>query len=354
MLQGIPAGVVGMAYGPDGSADLVPVLLGMLPAVWSLESAASSRPPEVAEGWRLLPRLEKALEWFRRLDGKSLAKMRAALRDEQEQGGLDLGDTAADAPALEDPLAWALGVAIVKAAGRANPAEAVAGYLRPFVSDALRTGPGEDLFGASADVNPGAVLLAHVDRRMIRKNPPRGSVRHSRGGTVVRYPGGVEVRFRRRVEDPLALSMADAHYLEALEGQGALFGGLGRESTIHQSPPPVVPEWATAKPGDGPGPWPWLRLPVDQWGELRAEADRKAVSAVALGPVWLLEGMEGGRIRPGEPVAGMDQEAERLRSPLRGSSRTRWMVYPAGFGAARVGNPSRRIDAKIQDRKNLW
>jgi len=30
--------------------------------------------------------------------------------------------------------------------------------------------------------------------------------------------------------------MADAHYLEALEGQGALFGGLGRETTLHQNP----------------------------------------------------------------------------------------------------------------------
>jgi len=61
-------------------------------------------------------------------------------------------------------------------------------------------------------------------------------VRHGKAGTVVRYPGGVEVRFRRRVEDPTALAMADAHYLEALEGQGALFGGLGRETTLHQNP----------------------------------------------------------------------------------------------------------------------
>jgi hypothetical protein len=57
MLQGIPSDVVAAAYDPSGKPDLVPVLLGMLPAVWSLESAANSRPPEIAEGWRLLPRL---------------------------------------------------------------------------------------------------------------------------------------------------------------------------------------------------------------------------------------------------------------------------------------------------------
>ncbi len=212
MLQGIPSDVVAAAYDPSGKPDLVPVLLGMLPAVWSLESAANSRPPEIAEGWRLLPRLPRAFEWFRRMDGKSLAKMRAALRDEEVQGGLDLGDMPKDAAPLADSLAWALGVAIVKAAGRAAPAEAMADYLREYVADALRTGPGESLFGAADDVDPGAVLLGRVDRRLLRRNPPRGMVRHGKAGTVVRYPGGVEVRFRRRVEDPTALAMADAHY----------------------------------------------------------------------------------------------------------------------------------------------
>jgi len=252
MLQGIPSDVVAAAYDPSGKPDLVPVLLGMLPAVWSLESAANSRPPEIAEGWRLLPRLPRAFEWFRRMDGKSLAKMRAALRDEEVQGGLDLGDMPKDAAPLSDSLAWALGVAIVKAAGRAAPAEAMADYLREYVADALRTGPGESLFGAADDVDPGAVLLGRVDRRLLRRNPPRGMVRHGKAGTVVRYPGGVEVRFRRRVEDPTALAMADAHYLEALEGQGALFGGLGRETTLHQNPArDPAPAWAVAAAGEG-------------------------------------------------------------------------------------------------------
>lgn len=304
MLQGIPSDVVAAAYDPSGKPDLVPVLLGMLPAVWSLESAANSRPPEIAEGWRLLPRLPRAFEWFRRMDGKSLAKMRAALRDEEVQGGLDLGDMPKDAAPLSDSLAWALGVAIVKAAGRAAPAEAMADYLREYVADALRTGPGESLFGAADDVDPGAVLLGRVDRRLLRRNPPRGMVRHGKGGTVVRYPGGVEVRFRRRVEDPTALAMADAHYLEALEGQGALFGGLGRETTLHQNPArDPAPAWAVAAAGEGPGPWPWLRLTPEQWGELHLAASRAGVSAVAMAPggfwrAWRDAGFDPANLSP--------------------------------------------------------
>jgi hypothetical protein len=304
MLQGIPLDVVAAAYDPSGKPDLVPVLLGMLPAVWSLESAANSRPPEIAEGWRLLPRLPRAFEWFRRMDGKSLAKMRAALRDEEVQGGLDLGDMPKDAAPLSDSLAWALGVAIVKAAGRAAPAEAMADYLREYVADALRTGPGESLFGAADDVDPGAVLLGRVDRRLLRRNPPRGMVRHGKAGTVVRYPGGVEVRFRRRVEDPTALAMADAHYLEALEGQGALFGGLGRETTLHQNPArDPAPAWAVAAVGEGPGPWPWLRLTPEQWGELHLAASRAGVSAVAMAPggfwrAWKDAGFDPANLSP--------------------------------------------------------
>lgn len=342
MLQGIPADVVAAAYDPSGRPDLVPVLLGMLPAVWSLESAASSRPPEIAEGWRLLPRLPRAFEWFRRMDGKSLAKMRAALRDEETQGGLDLGDMPKDAAPLADSLAWALGVAIVKAAGRAAPAEAMADYLREYVADALRTGPGESLFGASDDVDPGAVLLLRVDRRLLRKNPPRGMVRHGKAGTVVRYPGGVEVRFRRRVEDPTALSMADAHYLEALEGQGALFGGLGRETTLHQNPPKdPAPAWAVAAAGEGPGPWPWLRLTPEQWGELHFAASRAAVSAVAMAPggfwrAWKDAGFDPANLSPAwirkrnafaaRSVAQMRDAGQTIRRDL---ALRVWAIHPA-------------------------
>lgn len=346
MLQGIPADVVAAAYDPSGRPDLVPVLLGMLPAVWSLESAANSRPPEIAEGWRLLPRLPRAFEWFRRMDGKSLAKMRAALRDEEVQGGLDLGDMPKGAAPLSDSLAWALGVAIVKAAGRTAPAEAMAGYLREYVADALRTGPGESLFGA-ADVDPGAVLMGRVDRRLLRPNPPRGTVRHGKAGTVVKYPGGVEVRFRRRVEDPDALAMADAHYLETLEGQGALFGDLGRETTIYQNPglkwaaaTEMGKAWQTAPPGEGPGPWPWLRLSPKEWDELRSDAERKGVSATALGPsgfwaAWKAAGFNPDKLSPSWIRKREGFAARHLAQLQKGQTLRRdiairvWAIHPA-------------------------
>lgn len=346
MLQGIPSDVVAAAYDPSGRPDLVPVLLGMLPAVWSLESAASQRPPEIAEGWRLLPRLPRAFEWFRRMDGKSVAKMRAALRDEEVQGGLDLGDLPKDTAPLSDSLAWALGVAIVKAAGRAAPADAMAEYLREYVADALRTGPGESLFGAD-DVNPGAVLLGHVDRRLLRKNPPPGRVRHRKTGTVVSYPGGVEVHFRRRVEDPEALAMADSHYLEALEGQGSLFGGLGRESTLRRNPDlkwsaatVMGKDWQTAPPGEGPGPWPWLRLSPKQWEDLRHDAERQGVSAVALGPAgfwsaWKAAGFDPAKLSPAwirkrDGFAARHLAQFQKRQTLRRDLALRvWAIHPA-------------------------
>jgi len=229
----------------------------------------------------------------------------------------------------------------VKAAGRAAPAEAMADYLREYVADALRTGPGESLFGVD-DVDPGAVLLLRVDRRLLRKNPPRGMVRHGKAGTVVRYPGGVEVRFRRRVEDPSALAMADAHYLEALEGQEALFGGLGRETTIHKNTTrDPTPAWALAAVGEGPGPWPWLRLTPEQWGELHLAASRAAVSAVALGPsgfwkAWKAADFDPAKLSP-EWIRKRDAFAARSVAQVRDAGQTLrrdlalrvWAIHPA-------------------------
>ena len=233
MLQGVPRDVVARAYSAQGKPDLVPVLLGMLPAVWTLESAAVSNPPEISEGWRLLPRLSIAFEWLRRLDGKSLAKMQNALKEEQEQRGFDFGEKV-EGPKLEDPLAFALGVAMVKASARVSPSDAISEYLRGYVAEAFQTGTGESMFGEAMAAQPGAVLLAHVDRRFLnrRRNPPRGTVKHGKSSTSVVYPGGVVVRFRRRVEDPEAVALADAHYLEALEGQQSIFSEMQRETEL--------------------------------------------------------------------------------------------------------------------------
>ena len=180
-----------------------------------------------------MPRLSLAFEWFRRLDKKSLAKMQDALKEEQEQAGFDFGDKV-EGPRLDDPLAFALGAAMVKASARVSPSDAISGYLFGYVSEAFQAGTGESIFGDEMTPQPGAVLLSKVDRRLVprRKNPPRGVVRHGKASTSVVYPGGVVVRFRRRVEDPEALAMANAHYLEALEGQQSIFQEMQRETEL--------------------------------------------------------------------------------------------------------------------------
>ena len=57
----------------------------------------------------------------------------------------------------------------------------------------------------------------------------------------------------------------------------------------------------------------------------------------------VLESVEGCRIRPGEPLAGMDPEAERLRRSIRGADARHDADRPPRSGLARVGHPSRAI-----------
>lgn len=272
MLQGLPPGVLAQVYAPDGKPDLVEALVGMLPAYWTIQTEINNG--DVKPGWALAPVLALALDWYRRLGGKGVAAMRAALAEESAQHALDL-EPSNEGPTMSDPLAYALGVAFVKASARTDPAEAMASYLVPYLEQARQDSPSAiSMFGGDMEgPEPARVLLGAVDRRLLgkapmRSNPPRGRVRHSRGGTDVVYPGGVRVHFPRRLEDADALRAADAHYLEAYEGQGSLFPGLGRESTI-RNPTESVP---------------WLRGPRAMWDGIAWAAESIGVSEVARSP----------------------------------------------------------------------
>lgn len=59
--------------------------------------------------------------------------------------------------------------------------------------------------------------------------------------------------------------------------------------------------------------------------------------------VRVLESVEGCRVRPGEPLAGMDPEAERLRRSVRGADARHDADRPPRSGLARVGHPSERL-----------
>jgi hypothetical protein len=271
MLQGLPAGVLAQVYAPDGKPDLVEALVGMLPAYWTIQTDAEAG--RIRPGWALAPVLSLSLDWYRRLGGKGVAAMRAALEGESGQRSLDL-EPSHDGPTMSDPLAYALGVAFVKASARTDPAAAMASYLSPYLKQARQDDPAAvSMFGDSEGPDPARVLLGAVDRRLlgrapVRSSPPRGRVRQSRGGTEVVYPGGVRVHFPRRLEEADALRAADAHYLEAYEGQGSLFPGMGRESTI-RNPSESVP---------------WLRGPRAMWDGIAWAAESAGVSATARGP----------------------------------------------------------------------
>ena len=192
--------------------------------------------------------LSNAFDWYRRIGKKGVSEIRAALKDEQNQIGIDLGG---DLPEMANTVSHALGIAFAKATERASPADAMAEYLGQYATQAAADDPGAVSMFDAGEVprpDPGTVLLGIIDKRLLtgekrqrkpKPNPPRGRVRHARGGgTTVEYPGGVRVQFPRRLDDAAALQMADAHYLEAIEGQVSIFPGMGRESVLRRNPWP--------------------------------------------------------------------------------------------------------------------
>ena len=82
---------------------------------------------------------------------------------------------------------------------------------------------------------------------------------------------------------------------------------------------------------------------------------RARYSAAWAGPgaVRILEGLEGRGLRPGETLAGMDPQAERLRRAIRGADAGRGRDHPPRSGLARVGHPSSRGLVETPARKGL-
>lgn len=309
LLQGLPPGVLAQVYAPDGKPDLVEALLGMLPVYWSLQTDESAG--RIRSGWALAPVLPLALDWYRRLGGKGVAAMRAALSEESAQRALNL-EPSHNGPTMSDPLAYALGVAFVKASARTDPAAAMASYLSPYLEQARQDDPAAvSMFGDEEGPEPARVLLGAVDRRLLaspkmRANPPRGRVRHSRTGTEVVYPGGVRVQFARRLDEADALRAADAHYLETFEGQGSLFPGMGRESTIRN-------------PAESA---PWLRGPRAMWDGIEWAAESSGVSQVARSargffPAWRRAGFDPRRLSPEWIAARQGFAARHLAQYIR-------------------------------------
>lgn len=210
----------------------------------------------------------------------------------------------------------------VKVGERVNPDDIALALVSPdalIVREAVRM---------ASKAGRGAKRAAGAVARKVRKNPT------GTGAAAVGERGGWSIVKPEKRDD--------AHYLEALEGQGALFGGLGRETTLHQNPAKdPAPAWAVAAAGEGPGPWPWLRLTPEQWGELHLAASRAAVSAVALAPggfwrAWRDASFDPANLSP-EWLRKRDAFAARSVAQMRDAGETIrrdlalrvWAIHPA-------------------------
>lgn len=143
-------------------------LMGALPAIMTLHSGV--RRGEVKAAWDLYPQLGAAFSAARVLSRRRLSLDGAisAWESEQRQTGIEGTESSL---ARIDPLGLVFALALKKAAGRADPAQAMTEYLAPYMSAALDDRPEQaSFFGGIGGVGPSpvATLAAAVDQRLVR------------------------------------------------------------------------------------------------------------------------------------------------------------------------------------------
>jgi hypothetical protein len=152
LIGGLPADIIAHGLG-DALAQAA--LIGALPGVWSLE--CRHKRGLVFGSWRLLPRLSDARAWVGKAGRKSLTALADGAALDARQAAL-FGEAEIGARGF-DPLAVAMGAAMVRAGRRVEPMSAAAGYLAAYLSDAEQYRPDmPTLFGSPSQGDPAATM----------------------------------------------------------------------------------------------------------------------------------------------------------------------------------------------------
>jgi hypothetical protein len=152
LIGGLPADIIAHGLG-DALAQAA--LIGALPGVWSLE--CRHKHGLVFGSWRLLPRLSDARAWVGKAGRKSLTALADGAALDARQAAL-FGEAEIGARGF-DPLAVAMGAAMVRAGRRVEPMGAAAGYLAAYLSDAEQYRPDmPTLFGSPPQGDPAATM----------------------------------------------------------------------------------------------------------------------------------------------------------------------------------------------------
>lgn len=178
------------------SSGLGEALRGALPAIWTLHGAVNDG--DVKPQWDLLPQVPRALGWARQAGSATIARLQRDVGDAEDQADLFPPE---EVSALGyDRLAVALGVALVRASRRANPADAAAGYVFQYVQKAEVEGnarQGGLIFGRAEHDRAEQIARDSAWRtlaRIVRFTFTRDENRRRRGSyMIVGWAVGVEL-----------------------------------------------------------------------------------------------------------------------------------------------------------------